>query len=90
MSEQTSQSYVRWAYGVFDGLKQALDHVALNPENLEQLELELLNKMPDLFEALMVLLPVEHRGIVYEVFESTGRMGRTWMKKKIESKRKNR
>ncbi len=83
---QTSEADLQYAYGVFDAVKRAMDHAALNPEKQEQFELEFINKMPQIFEALMLLLPMEHRGLIYELFLSTGRYARTWMKTKIESK----
>jgi len=84
--EQISETDIQYAYGVFDAVKNAMDHVALNPDKLEQFELEFIQKMPDMFEALMLLLPTEHRGLIYEIFLSTGRYARTWMKLKIKSK----
>lgn len=84
--EQISETDLQYAYGVFDAIKRAMDHVALNPDKLEQFELEFISKMPNMFEALMLLLPTEHRGLIYEIFLSTGRFARTWMKMKIESK----
>jgi len=85
--EQVSEADLQYAYGVFDAVKRAMDHTALNPEKIEQFELEFINKMPNIFEALLLLLPTEHRGIIYEIFLSTGRYARTWMKLKIESKK---
>ncbi len=90
MSEQASETDLQYAYGVFDAVKRAMDHVALNPSKLEQFELEFIKKMPDIFTALMLLLPTEHRGLIYEIFQSTGRFARTWMKLKIESKQSSR
>ena len=84
--EQTSEADIQYAYGVFDAVKRGMDHAALNPDKQEQFVLEFINKLPEIFEALMLLLPMEHRGLVYELFLSTGRYARTWMKTKIESK----
>lgn len=87
MAQELTEEDIEYAYAVIDALSRGMDHVALNPEKLEQLELEFIKKMPDFFEALMILLPTEHRGIIYELFNSTGRYARAWMKLKIKSKR---
>lgn len=84
--KQTPDADLQYAYGVIDAITVALDHVALNPDKIEQFELEFIQKMPDIFEALMLLLPMEHRGLIYELFLSTGRYTRAWIKIKIESK----
>ena len=86
MAQELTEEDIGYAYAVIDALSKAMEHVAINPERIEQLELEFLKKMPELFEALMILLPVEHRGIIYELFQSTGRYARTWMKLKIKNK----
>jgi len=87
MAQQLTDEDIEYAYKVIDALTQGLDHVATNPEKTEQLELEFVNKMPDLFEALMILLPVEHRGLIFELFKSTGRYARTWIKQMMKKKR---
>jgi len=78
---EITEDDILYAYQVLDAFKQALDHVAVNPDKMEQLQLEFIKKMPNLFEALMILMPLEHRGIIFEMFQSTGRLSRSWMKK---------
>jgi len=90
MALQLTDEHIEYAYHVIDALAQGLDHAATNPEEIEQLETEIINKMPDILEALMILFPPEHRGIIYDLFNSTVRYTRTWIKQKIMKKQQAR
>jgi len=86
MAQQLTNEHIEYAYQVIDALAQGLDYAATNPEEIERLETEMINKMPDLFEALMILFPPEHRGIIFELFKAIGRYTRTWIHQKIKKK----
>ena len=76
-----------WAYQVFDSFVEAFNRVASSkPEEtdrlMNQLKIEFLKKMPDLFEALMILTKPEHRPVIYEFFKSFVAVIKRWSQSK--------
>jgi len=78
-----------WAYAVIDAYVEAFNRVSsAKPEErkllLKKLEYECLKKLPDLFEALMILTKPEHRPIIYEFFKSFIGALKVWNKYRMK------
>jgi len=59
---------------VIEALCAAIDYVEAHPEKINQLAAEVLNATPQIFEALIILTPPEHRPLIYQLFKSTLRL----------------
>lgn len=77
--EQVSKVDVDYAYGVLDALKQAFDKAATKPELGQALMVEMIQKLPEIFDALMTVTKPEHRPAVYELVKAAGRMMKGWL-----------
>jgi len=72
-----------WAYAVFDAFIEAFNRVSsAKPEDrarlMNRLKIEMLKKLPELFEALMILAKPEHRPLIYEFFKSIVGCIKSW------------
>lgn len=77
--EQKLQDEVTWAYQVLDGFINAFNEASTKPIMLEnQLKIECLNKLPELFEALATLTPLEHQPILYQFFKAMTNYIKAW------------
>lgn len=75
---KVTEADVDWAYNVLSTVKEAMDKVTGDRKGSEQLMGELVQQMPDVFEALIVLVSDEHRGAVGEAMMSWARWLKGW------------
>lgn len=73
-----SEKEIEHSYKVLEALTGAFDYVATKPEKAGQLVVELIESLPDVVDALMVITKDEHRPILAEVVGSAARMVRSW------------
>jgi len=94
MSEKTTlKTEEDWAYAAIDAYIEAFNRVSsAKPEQredlLNQLKYECLRKLPNLFEALMILTKPEHRPIIYDFFKALIGALEVWSKTKTPSSEK--
>lgn len=74
-----SKEDIDYAYGVLDALRQAFDAAAVKPELGQALMVEMIKKLPEIFDALMTVTEPEHRPQVYELVKAAGRMMKGWL-----------
>ncbi len=70
MSQKLKEQQVDYAYQVIQALIEGIDKTAAKPEKLEQLKKELVENLPEIFEAVMTITQPEHRHLIYELFKS--------------------
>ncbi len=70
MSQKVSEKEINWSYAMLSVLKEGLDKVAVKPEYGPAFMKGLMRKLPDVLEAFVNLVEVEHRGVVVEVVRS--------------------
>ena len=70
MSQKLKEQQVDYAYQVTQALIEAIDKTAAKPEKLNQLKKELIENLPEIFEAVMTVTQPEHRHLIYELFKS--------------------
>lgn len=75
------ESEIDYAYGVIDAVVEAMDRVAVKPEYAELFVVDMLRKMPEMVDALMVMTKVEHRPKMAELVKASSRMACAWLKK---------
>lgn len=81
MSEQKGQeSSVDYAYKVIDAVVEAMDRVEANPELASAFIVDMLKKMPELVDALVVITMPEHRQKMADLVRSSSRMMVKWVK----------
>lgn len=74
-SEQAiTEADVEWAYSVLSSVKEAMDKAAGDLMACNQLMGELVNQLPDILEAFIILVNDEHRQMVAEVVGSWTKM----------------
>ena len=80
-SQQKNRSEdIDYAYAVIDVVAESMDKVAAQPELAHQFVGELLQKMPNLIDALMTLTYPEHRKMMAKLISSSSRMCGAWLK----------
>jgi len=76
-----TEADVDWAYGVLSAAKEAIDKATGDEEATRQLMKEVVEEMPNILEAMVILVEEEHRGLVGGLITSTVRWVRTWQTK---------
>jgi len=80
-NQKKSQSEeIDYAYAVIDAIAESMDKVATQPELTLRFGGELLQKMPQLIDALMVITIPEHRQAIKKLLGSSSRMVASWLK----------
>ena len=77
----SEQSEFDYAYKVIDAIVEAMDRVTTKPEYARVFVGDLLQKMPDLIDALMMMTFPEHRPKLSELLRASSRMGAEWVKR---------
>lgn len=81
MSNQKSrESDIDYTYKVIDAVTEAMDRVEVNPELAITFMLDLLQKMPELIDALLTITMPEHQKKMAELVRSSARMMASWVK----------
>lgn len=70
---------IDYAYGVIDAVVEAMDKVAAKPELAEMFVVDMLKKMPDLIDAIMIITREEHRPKMGELMKASSRMVASWV-----------
>lgn len=74
-----TEADVDWSYGVLSAVRESMDKAVDNPELSKQLMREIAEGVPDLLEAVLILVKDEHRGVVGSVIASAVRWSKTWV-----------
>jgi len=83
MSTEATEEQVDYAYTVFNTVKTAIDKATVNPGLTVGLGYELVQKMPELFDAMMAIVRPEHRQLMFELSKAAMKLVREWQTKKI-------
>jgi len=81
LNQEQEQSEIDWAYSVLEAFKVAFDKASVSADSASEVFNELLAKLGDMLEAVMVLTAKEHKFVIYELVKSYLRMLDTWAKK---------
>ncbi len=74
------QERINWAYNTITSVVTAMDEVAAKPEFFARFNAELLKKMPDVIDAVMILTKEEHVGIMARFWKASTRLTGEWLK----------
>jgi len=62
------------SYETLEWMALSMQKVASNPNLLGKFLFDYTKHLPDIIDAVMVLLPSEHRGVVGELLKASGKM----------------
>jgi len=80
VEETNQQKKVDWAYEVITSVTRAMDKVAAKPRYYPIFSAELLKKMPDVIDALMILTKEEHYGMMARFLKASTGLTGEWLK----------
>jgi hypothetical protein len=80
VERQKLENETDYAYGVIDAIVEGMDKVTANPALAQGFVFELLKKMPELVDALMIVTKTEHRLKMAELVKASARMAAEWVK----------
>lgn len=83
LKQKVKKEQIDWAYEVLDSLKAGADAVLAKPELAGQFVVEVVAKLPDIFDAVMILTVPEHRQVVAEVMKSLAEVVKVWAESKV-------
>jgi hypothetical protein len=68
--KKVSELSEEYSYKVLGAVAEAIDYTAAHPEKSLQLAIELIQKAPVIYDAIINITKPEHRPIIFELFKS--------------------